>query len=585
MLVVGGNPSVASLQLNAPAPANSSGVVSSATVLANTIPSISAPIPPGATTANAEVLTARVTAPQFAPIDASYYTPRADGAVGGRLGLTWLALVPGAPPPFRLRSFEFDPIGLTSVAGGAAVLTFAQMNQVAPAPAVATATMALSSSHPSVASFAQSEVAFTHGSSGRGVFVQTHAVAADTLVTLSATLGATTLTRQLTVRATPAATQVNSFFLDPFDVEGGTPSTGLVVLNGAAPSGGAAVTLASSNTAVASMPSSVTVPAGSDRVSFTIATGPVSANTSVTLNANFNGTWAATSLIVTPAPGAATLASLAVSPASIVGGNGAAGTVTLSGAASGSGAVVSLSRSGSAATVPATVTVAAGAQTATFPITTTTVATSTPVTITATFGGASRSATLTVTPASQPPPAAPALVSPANGAAVTLPATLDWSDVAGAASYQIQVDDSSAFSTPRVVDQTVATSQFTASSLAIRQHWWRVRGRNSAGTAGAWSAVRSFTPQAASPPPGTSVTLTVSATGRSGERVTSTPAGINVAVGSSGSASFTTGTQITLAVSNGREAIWSGGCSSGGNKRRTCTFTIDGTASVSANVQ
>jgi hypothetical protein len=585
-LVVGGNGAVASLQLNAPAPANSSGVVSSLTVLANTIPNISMPIPAGATMANAEVLTARVIAPQFAPIDASYYTPRSDGSVGGRIGLTWLALVPGTPPPFSLRSFEFDPVGLASVSGGTSALMVAQMNQVAPAPEVATATMTLTSSHPAIASFPQPEVAFTQGSSGRGVFVQTQAVAADTLVTLSATVGTTTLTRTLTVRATPPATRVNSFFLDPFDVQGGNPATGLVVLNGAAPAGGAVVTLSSANTAAVTMPASVTVPAGSDRVSFTISTSPVPNNTSVALTARFNGTFAATSLIVTPAPGAATLTSLTVSPISVVGGHGATGTVTLSAAAPGGGAVINLSRGVSAANVPATVTVAAGAQSATFPITTTSVTTSTPVTITATYGSTSRSATLTVTPASQPTtPPPPTLVSPSNGATVPLPATLDWNNVTGAASYQIHVDDSSSFSSPRVVEQIVATSQFTVSSLAIRQHWWRVRGVNSAGTAGAWSAVRSFTPQAATPPPGTSVTLTVSATGRSGERVTSTPAGINVAVGSTGSASFTSGTQITLSVSNGRDAIWSGGCSSGGNKRRTCTFTINGNVSVSANVQ
>jgi hypothetical protein len=585
-LVVGGNPSVASLQLDAPAPANSSGVVSSQTVLANTIPNISAAIPAGATIANADVLTARVNTPAFAPIDASYYTPRADGAVGGRLGLTWVALVPGAPPPFRLTSFDFDPIGLTSVAGGTAVLTFARMNQVAPAPEVATATMTLSSSHPAVASFAQPDVAFTQGSSSLGAFVQTHAVAADTNVTLSATVGSTTLTRQLTVRATPPATQVNSFFLDPFDVQGGDPSTGLVVLNGAAPSGGAAVTLVSSNTAVATMPPSVTVPAGSDRVSFTIATSPVSANTNVTLNANFNGTWAATTLIVTAAPGAATLAALAVSPTTVTGGNGSTGTVTLSAAASGSAAVVNLSRSGTAASVPATVTVPAGSQSATFGITTSAVASTTAVTITATLGGTSRSATLTVTAASQSTtPPAPTLQSPANAATVTLPVTLDWSDVTGAASYQIQVDDSSEFSAPRVIDQIVTASQFTASSLAARQHWWRVRGRNSAGTAGPWSAIRTFTPEATAPPPGATVTLTVTATGRSGERVTSSPAGINVSVGSTGSAPFTAGVQITLSVSNSRDAIWSGACSSGGNKTKTCTFTISANASVNPNVQ
>jgi len=40
-----------------------------------------------------------------------------------------------------------------------------------------------------------------------------------------------------------------------------------------------------------------------------------------------------------------------------------------------------------------------------------------------------------------------------------------------------------------------------------------------------------------------------------------------------------------LTVSNGRSAIWSGACSSGGSKTTSCTFTINGAASVSANVQ
>jgi hypothetical protein len=38
-------------------------------------------------------------------------------------------------------------------------------------------------------------------------------------------------------------------------------------------------------------------------------------------------------------------------------------------------------------------------------------------------------------------------------------------------------------------------------------------------------------------------------------------------------------------VSDGREAVWSGACSSGGNRRRTCAFTLNGNASVTANVQ
>jgi hypothetical protein len=64
-------------------------------------------------------------------------------------------------------------------------------------------------------------------------------------------------------------------------------------------------------------------------------------------------------------------------------------------------------------------------------------------------------------------------------------------------------------------------------------------------------------------PPSQAATLTVTATGRSGERVTSSSAGISLNVGSSGSVSFAAGTSITLNVSNGRDAIWSGACSSG----------------------
>ena len=67
--------------------------------------------------------------------------------------------------------------------------------------------------------------------------------------------------------------------------------------------------------------------------------------------------------------------------------------------------------------------------------------------------------------------------------------------------------------------------------------------------------------------------------------MTSSPSGINVAVGSTGSASFAAGTKLTLSATNGRDVVWSGACSTGGNKTKTCTFTLNGNASVSANVQ
>jgi hypothetical protein len=160
---------------------------------------------------------------------------------------------------------------------------------------------------------------------------------------------------------------------------------------------------------------------------------------------------------------------------------------------------------------------------------------------------------------------------------------LDWNNVTGAASYQVQIDDSSTLSSPFVVDQTVTSSQFSASSLATQQHWWRARAVNSSGTAGAWSSVHSFTPQAAGGGP--TVTVTVVASGRSGERIASSPAGINVAVGATAVSSFASGTAITLSVTNGRDAVWSGACSSGGSKTKTCRFTPTVNATVNASVQ
>jgi hypothetical protein len=53
--------------------------------------------------------------------------------------------------------------------------------------------------------------------------------------------------------------------------------------------------------------------------------------------------------------------------------------------------------------------------------------------------------------------------------------------------------------------------------------------------------------------------------------------------GSSKTASFTVGTSITLTVGSGRDAVFSGACSK--SKSKSCTFTLNGTASVTANVQ
>ena len=219
----------------------------------------------------------------------------------------------------------------------------------------------------------------------------------------------------------PASLTLSSVTLTPATVNGGVPSTGLVTLSGAAPSGGAVVTLSSSNTSVATVPASVTVPAGASSARFPVATTAVSSQTAVTISASYgSGSQQSAVLTVTPATSAPTLTSLTVNPTSVNGGNRSTGTVTLSSPAPAGGVVVSLSSSNtSVATVPVppSVNIPGGAASASFPVTTMTVSATTTSTITGSYAGVQQSAVLTITPQ---PTSGPSLTSlTLNPASVT----------------------------------------------------------------------------------------------------------------------------------------------------------------------
>ncbi len=572
--------------------------------------------------------------------------------------------------------------------------------------------------------------------------------------------------------APPGSPTLSSFTVNPNSVAGGTPSTGTVTLPNPAPQGGLVVTLASEAPSVASVPSSITIPAGDTSGSFTISTFQTS-----TRKVGLSATHVDTTVFSFITVGPTAISTLSISPTSVTAGSSATGTVALNAAAPSGGATVSLSDTSSATTVPASVIVPAGATSANFTISTSSVTESTWSAITGAYGGAVRTETMMVNPPATP--TAPSLISPANDVTPAQPVTFDWSDVANAASYEIQIDNTSSIGSPFVAAAVVATSQATIGGLPAQRLWWRVRARNSAGVFGPFSATRRFRPGAATadaslsalrvnpstvvggsgstatvtlsaaapsggaivgltssntaaatvptsvtvaagatsasftaataavagstavtltasynsasrtttltvtpvPPaaslqavsldpssvtggttsqgtvtltsaapaggvaltlassntdvavvPGsvfvaagtttatfgatTSVvsastpititathngltrtatltvnpqsqdaTLTVTATGRNGENVLSNPTGINVAVGSTGSATFPAGTRIILSITDGRDAIWSGACSSGGSKTRSCAFTLNGNSSVTANVQ
>jgi hypothetical protein len=517
------------------------------------------------------------------------------------------------------------------------------------------------------------------GVNGTSFPIQTTAVSSSTVVTITARSGGVSTSWPITLTPGPAPT---SLVVRPMSTTNG--SQGIVTIAEGA-GHDQIVQASSSNPSLAAVPSSVTVSAGSGVGFFNITTASVSEPTAVTIWVSGGGV--SLSHPLTLYPTLPRLTAMSVNPASVVGGSEATGTVTLAAPAPPNGVAINLSSNlPLSASVPKSVFVPGGATSAqfvvkTFPVPDTTVQLSAALDNVFQFTAIGIT---TAAPAPPPTPTAPSLVSPSNDASnVPQPVRLDWSDVANAVSYEVQVDNSSTIAAPFVANPTVSVSEATLSAgLPAQRLWWRVRARNSAGVFGPFSSTRRFTPSSSSTttpaslssvavsptsvvggngstgtvrltsaapsggalislsssnttaatmpssvtiaagatsatfavttstvtsstpvtisaaysgttrttsltvtPPGQAATLTVTATGRSGERVLSSPTGINVSVGTTGSASFTTGTSITLSVTNGRDAIWSGACSSGGNKTKTCTFTLNGNASVSGNVQ
>jgi len=103
-----------------------------------------------------------------------------------------------------------------------------------------------------------------------------------------------------------SATRLSSVGVNPGTVVGGSPSTGTVNLTAPAPTGGIVVSLSSSNTAAATVPTSTTVAAGATSTTFNIGTNTVTASTPITVSASYAGVTQTASLTVTPLPVAGT---------------------------------------------------------------------------------------------------------------------------------------------------------------------------------------------------------------------------------------------------------------------------------------
>ena len=297
-----------------------------------------------------------------------------------------------------------DPLTITVGATGALTAT------LSPTPDTS-GSLAASSSAPNVATVPAS-VAFSAGQDS--VSVPVSAVnPGNTLITVSLNGGSVTST----VQVTPAPPTITSLVPDTVSITQGGSGT-LTVTISSAQTTDTAIALSSSAPAIAFVPSSVTVPAS--QLTAPIA---VSANSpgNAQITASLNGTSAASTVTVTPAP--PTVISVLPAASSVTLGATTSVTVTISGAQP-TDTVVALSANPSGIiTVPATVTVPAGQTTADISVGTVALGTAM---VRASLNGTTSEAAVQVVP---PPPALvsllPSELSIVVGATGTVTATLN----------------------------------------------------------------------------------------------------------------------------------------------------------------
>jgi Subtilase family len=203
-----------------------------------------------------------------------------------------------SPSSSTLSLISLNP---TSVNGGSP--STGEVTLSGPAPSGGTV-ISLLSNNTSVATVPAS-VTVAAGSAVATFQVTTQAVPNTTTVNITASQTGVTQqpTASLMVTPLPApGPTLTSLTLNPGSVTGGSPSTGSVALSAPAPSGGAVVSLSSSDRALAALPAAVTIAAGATGASFAVTTSAVTASRAVSISATYAGVTQTGSLMVTAAP-------------------------------------------------------------------------------------------------------------------------------------------------------------------------------------------------------------------------------------------------------------------------------------------
>ena len=545
--LIGGNPSNGTVTLsgNAPTGGITVGLSSSNFSVAST--PASAFIPAGSSTAGFTINTSPVSSTTNVTITASY------------LGTNKTATLAVNPP--ALSSITLNPTVVTGTATSAGTLTLT-------GAAVGGTSISLSSTVSPVGAatiaISPNPVVFAANATQATFTVSTSNVTAANTTTISGTYNGTK-TATLTVNLSGPCTTptVSSLTISPGSTVGGTTpkSNGTVTLCGV-PTTNQVVTLVSGNTAVATVPASVTVAANANppTATFQITTVAVTTSTNVSITASLNSTSQPATITVNPP----TLSSVSMSPPSVQGGvANSIGTVTLTGpVATGASVVVSLvSTNTGAATVPASVSIGAGQSANTFTATSHSVPADTTTTIQATYLGVTKTATLAVTHAAVSTVATISFSpNPVNGGSPsTGTVTLTAPAPAGGLTISLTSNNSAVASVPSSVPaaQNATSVTFPVTTFAVSSQSFPLitatSGSSSVATTLTVNPIIALTSLSVSP---TTVTAGTSASGTvnlsnsvfspvvitlsSNNAAATVPASIQISSGSSGGFTITT---------------------------------------------
>jgi hypothetical protein len=263
--VTGGSPATGTVVLSGPAPAGGATVtLLSSNTLAATV-AATLVIPAGASSGTFAISTLAQSSNTTATISASYHNT-ARSAVLGVSRVPSILSISVSPALLEGGGTSTCTVSLSDPApSGGAVVSLTSSSAVAPVPASVTVPAGQFSASFSIATTATST-----------------AVAA----TLSGTFPST-ITQSTTLTVVPSPTPA-SITLNPSSVQSGAASTATVVLSAPAPAGGS-VLLLSSSSALATVPASFTVPAGSLSGTFTVQTSSSTVGAVATISASLNG--------------------------------------------------------------------------------------------------------------------------------------------------------------------------------------------------------------------------------------------------------------------------------------------------------